>query len=150
MTASEGAALAANLLLREFSLDPPGLAKLHRLKEIIDFHPTIVNPTLTKQDQSYYFQVLHDCVHAIAIVLEDIVGEKDVEPFKVETFGEPAHRPPIRLSAPHRQFVRDEFAAVKGAGLAKSMHTPWAAPCFPVAKPRSDKLRLVIDFRGLN
>lgn len=50
MTASEGAKLAANLLLREFSLDPPGLAKLHRLKEILAFHPTIVNPTLTKQD----------------------------------------------------------------------------------------------------
>jgi hypothetical protein len=48
MAASEGAAFAAKLLLREFSLDPPGLAKLQRLKEIIDFHPTIVNPTLTK------------------------------------------------------------------------------------------------------
>lgn len=30
------------------------------------------------------------------------------------------------------------------------MHTPWASPCFPVPKPRSDKLRLVIDFRDLN
>jgi hypothetical protein len=83
-------------------------------------------------------------------VLDDITGEKDVEPFVVETFGEPAHRPPIRLSPAHRQFVRDEFKAVKDAGLAKSMHTPWASPCFPVPKPRSEKLRLVIDFRALN
>lgn len=30
------------------------------------------------------------------------------------------------------------------------MHTPWASPCFPVPKPRSEKLRLVIDFRALN
>lgn len=73
-----------------------------------------------------------------------------MEPFKVETFGEPAHRPPIRLSPAHRKFVRDEFQAVKDAGLAKSMHTPWASPCFPVPKPRSEKLRLVIDFRALN
>ena len=86
----------------------------------------------------------------MAIVLEDITGEKDVEPFVVETFGEPAHRPPIRLPPAHRKFVRDEFQAVKDAGLAKSMHTPWASPCFPVPKPRSEKLRLVIDFRALN
>jgi hypothetical protein len=48
------------------------------------------------------------------------------------------------------KFVRDEVKAVKAIGLAKDMHTPWASACFPVAKPKSDKLRLVIDFRGLN
>jgi hypothetical protein len=48
MTSSEGADFAASLLLRDFALDPPGLTKLQRLKEIIAFHPTIVNPTLTK------------------------------------------------------------------------------------------------------
>jgi hypothetical protein len=48
MTASEGAEFATSLLLRDFSLDPPGLTKLQRLKEIIAFHPTIVNPALTK------------------------------------------------------------------------------------------------------
>lgn len=48
MTTSEGAEFAASLLLREFTLDPPGLTKLQRLKEIISFHPTIVNPALTK------------------------------------------------------------------------------------------------------
>ncbi len=47
MTATEGAEFAASLLLREFTLDPPGLTKLQRLKEIIAFHPTIVNPALT-------------------------------------------------------------------------------------------------------
>lgn len=48
------------------------------------------------------------------------------------------------------KFVRDEVKAVKEIGLAKVMHTSWAAPCFPVAKAGSGKLRLVIDFRGLN
>lgn len=48
------------------------------------------------------------------------------------------------------QFVREEIKAVKDVGLAKVMHTPWASPCFPVPKPRSSKMRLVIDFRGLN
>lgn len=48
------------------------------------------------------------------------------------------------------KFVRDEVKAVKDIGLAKVMHTPWASPCFPVPKPRTVKLRLVIDFRGLN
>lgn len=48
------------------------------------------------------------------------------------------------------KFVREEIKAVKDIGLAKVMHTPWASPCFPVPKPRSEKLRLVIDFRGLN
>ena len=108
-TVKEGATLAKTLLLRDFSLDVTGLHKLQRLKEILDFHPSIVNPSLSPLDQSYYFQTLHDCLDAIAIVLEDITGDKDVEPFVVETFGEPAHRPPIRLPPAHRKFVREEF-----------------------------------------
>lgn len=73
-----------------------------------------------------------------------------MQPFKVETFGDPSYRQPIRLAPAHMKFVRDEIKAVKEIGLAKVMHTSWASPCFPVAKPRSEKLRLVIDFRGLN
>lgn len=48
------------------------------------------------------------------------------------------------------KFVREEVKTVKDLGLAKVMHTSWASPCFPVTKPRTTKLRLVIDFRGLN
>lgn len=109
LSASEGASFASKLRLKEYSLDTTGLKRLHRLKEIIDFHPTIVNPELSPEDKSHYYQTLYDCLEAIAIVLDDITGEKDVEPFVVETFGDPAHRPPIRLSPAHRKFVRDEF-----------------------------------------
>jgi len=150
MAETEGAAFAKSLHLQQYTLDGSGLRRLHRLKAVVDFHPTIVNPALSPPDQACYFQTLHDCLESIAITLDDITGEKNVEPFVVETFGEPAHRPPIRLSPAHRKFVREEFQAVKDAGLAKSMHTPWASPCFPVPKPRSEKLRLVIDFRALN
>jgi hypothetical protein len=55
MSAVEGNAFAKHLLLREFSLDANGLQRLHRLKEILDFHPTIVNPELSSQDKSYYY-----------------------------------------------------------------------------------------------
>jgi hypothetical protein len=55
MSAVEGNAFAKHLLLREFSLDANGLQRLHRLKEIVDFHPTIVNPELSSQDKSYYY-----------------------------------------------------------------------------------------------
>lgn len=51
----EGAALATKLRLRQYSLDAPGLSRLHRLKEIIDFHPSIVNQELSPEDQSYYY-----------------------------------------------------------------------------------------------
>lgn len=109
LSTTEGNAFAKSLPLRHFTLDASGLQKLHRLKEIVEFHPNIVNPELSPEDKSYYYQALYDCLDAIAIVLDDITGEKDVDPFVVETFGDPAHRPPIRLSPTHRKFVRDEF-----------------------------------------
>ena len=43
-----------------------------------------------------------------------------------------------------------EIAATHAVGLTKPATTPWASPCFPVPKPHSDKLRLVIDYRQLN
>jgi hypothetical protein len=55
LTTAQGATLATELLLQDYSLDARGLQRLHRLKEIIDFHPTIVNPDLSPQDKSYYF-----------------------------------------------------------------------------------------------
>ena len=71
-------------------------------------------------------------------------------PFEIHTFGPPASRPPIRVSPAHAKFVRDEVATLHTHGLISNTSTPWAAPCFPVPKPRSDKLRLVIDYRALN
>jgi hypothetical protein len=50
LTIANGTALARELLLSNYSLDATGLQKLHRLKEIMDFHPTIVNPALSPQD----------------------------------------------------------------------------------------------------
>jgi hypothetical protein len=136
--------------LRQYSSTGEGLKKLHRLAEIINFHKDIVNMKLSRKVRGLYYQVLHDNLGAIAILLSDIVGEKDIDPFEVHTFGDPCYKAPIRLSPAHAKFVRDEFQAVKEVGLAKNKHTPWASPCFPVPKPRSEKLRLVIDFRGLN
>ena len=147
---TEAQQFAKRLHLQQYSITGEGLNRLHRLAEVVNFHPDIVNKKLTREEQGLYFQVLHDHLGAVAITLGDIVGEKDVEPFHVHTFGDPCYKPPIRLSPAHAKFVRDEFAAVKELGLAKNMHTPWASPCFPVPKPRSEKLRLVIDFRGLN
>ena len=74
----------------------------------------------------------------------------DVAPFEIHTFGPPVSRTPIRTSPAHSKFVREEIATLRKHGLVRDMATPWAAPCFPVPKPRSTKLRLVIDYRGLN
>jgi hypothetical protein len=150
LSEAEGNALGQSLRLRKWSVDKKGLECLHRLAEVIEFNPEIVNSKLKPEERGLYYQVLHDNIDAIAIHLEDIKGEKDVQPFKVETFGEPSYRQPIRLPPAHMKFVREEVKAVKDIGLAKVMHTAWASPCFPVTKPRTVKLRLVIDFRGLN
>jgi len=55
LAATEGNAFAQKLKLQHYSLDASGLKRLHRMKTIIDFHPTIVNSTLTPADQSHYF-----------------------------------------------------------------------------------------------
>lgn len=55
MSVAEGTTFVTSLLLKEYSLDTTGLQRLHRLKEIIDFHPTIVNPELTPEDKSHYY-----------------------------------------------------------------------------------------------
>ncbi len=54
-TVEQGTSLARELLLHDYSSDATGLQKLHRLKEILDFHPTIVNTALSPLDKSYYF-----------------------------------------------------------------------------------------------
>ena len=46
--------------------------------------------------------------------------------------------------------MRDEIAQHEKHGLILKGPTPWASPCFTVPKPRSTKLRTVIDYRPLN
>lgn len=113
-------------------------------------NPIIVNPKLAAATAALYYQVIHDHLEAFALTLEDLREPAKVEPFSINTFGPPCSKQPIRLPPAHAKFVRDEFAALKDVGLVRNQATPWAAPVFPVPKPRSDKLRLVNDFRGLN
>lgn len=92
LSIAEGNAVAQALRLTDWSVDAAGLKKLHRLAEVINFNPEIVNTKLEHRAQGLYHQVLHDNLSAIAILLEDIVGEKDVQPFRVETFGDPSYK----------------------------------------------------------
>lgn len=78
--------------MSKWDVDSEGLKKLHRLAEIVNFNPEIVNSKIEPAHRGLYFQVLYDNLDGIAIVLEDIKGEKDVQPFKVETFGDPSYR----------------------------------------------------------
>lgn len=43
-----------------------------------------------------------------------------------------------------------EIKEVSEVGMVYETGSDWAAPTFAVPKPRSEKLRLVIDYRGLN
>jgi hypothetical protein len=78
MSSSEGQALADKLKLYNYSLEDYGLKRLHRLAEVINFNPDIVSRKLDPKDASHYYQALHDNLEAVAILLEDIKGEKDV------------------------------------------------------------------------
>lgn len=82
--------------------------------------------------------------------LDDIKEPAHVKPFAISTFGNPSYRQPLRLSPAHATFVRDEIRAIKDVGIAYNAHTSWASPCFPVPKPHSTNLKLVINFKGLN
>ncbi len=150
MTPSQATTLAAALPLPTFSTDPTGLQKLNKLARILQLNPDIVNKKLPPHHRAPYFQALHDHLAAFALDLEDLHTPADVTPFTITTFGPPVSRPPIRTSPAHTTFVRSEISTLKEHGLIRHDTTPWAAPCFPVPKPRSDKLRLVIDYRGLN
>ena len=74
----------------------------------------------------------------------------DTAPCRITTFSPPTSRPPICLSPAHAEFVDQEIHKLRGAGVMTTGATPWAAAMFPVPKPRSTKLRLVIDYRALN
>jgi hypothetical protein len=50
MQESAAKAFAKKLQLKAYSTEPEGLQRLHRLAEIIDFNPKIVNPELSPAD----------------------------------------------------------------------------------------------------
>ena len=113
-------------------------------------HPDIVNQKLAPEDAWHYYQVLHDHVEVIALDMADLAQPAHTPPFQIHTFGPPSYKPPIRCSPTHAQYMREEIAQLEKHGLIMRGPTPWASPCFLVPKPRSEKLRTVIDFRLLN
>jgi hypothetical protein len=106
-TADECTTLAAKLQLSSFATDPPGLARLARLANIISAHPDIVNQQLSRSDQAHYFQAIHDHVGAFALDMQDLATPAHTPPFEIHTFGPPSHKPPIRLSPPHAKVMRE-------------------------------------------
>ena len=58
--------------------------------------------------------------------------------------------PPIRLSEPNLMFVRKEVAEILKWALVLVGSGPWAAPAFAVPKPRSTKLRFMVNYKVLN
>jgi hypothetical protein len=151
MSVAECKQLAARLHLTKFDASTPqGLARLARLATIYQQNPEVVNSTLDAKTRGLYFQVVHDHVHAFALTMDDLKLPCKAKPFKINTFGAPCYRAPIRCSPTHMAHMREEFTELKRVGLVRSESTPWASPCFCVPKPRSTKLRIVIDFRPLN
>ena len=148
--AAECKAMADQLLLHNYTTDQAGRRRLGRLANIIAAHPDIVNQQLTPQDRAPYFQAIHDHVGAFALDMGDLATPAHTPPFEIHTFGPPCHKPPIRLSPPHAKVLREQLNELLAHALVDTRPTPWASPAFLTPKPRSDKLRMVIDFRQLN
>lgn len=142
--------LAERLQLGEYKTDQAGLKRLARLANILKANPKIVNPELKPADQALYYQVLHDYVDVFALKMGDIATPANVPPFKIRTFGPPTYKPPIRCSPKHAEEIRKQVKKLTEFLLVTHCETPWAAPCFLVAKALSEKLRMVIDYRLLN
>ena len=66
----------------------------------------------------------------------------------IRTIGSPVNLSPIRLSDVHLQFMRKEVGEMIKHGLVAVGNGPWAAPAFTVPKPRSTKLRSVVNYKG--
>lgn len=75
---AEGNALAQIFRLSDWTVDSLGLKRLHRLAEINNFHPDVVNQKLDPSIRGLYQQALYNSLDAVAIQLEDIKGEKDI------------------------------------------------------------------------
>ena len=68
---------------------------------------------------------------------------------KLKTDTAPVAHRPRRLSADEEQEVRREIEDLTSMGVIRQSNSPWAAPIVCARKP-SGKLRLAIDYRGLN
>ena len=150
LSTSAGLALAAKLHVAPTPTAPADFHCLAKLAKVLEANPHLVNPELPTKDATAYYQTVYDHLGAFALTLEDLQEPARVTPFQINTFGPPASRPPIRTPPAHAAFITKEISELKKVGLVVSQPTPWAAPCFAVPKPRSEKLRLVTDYRPLN
>ena len=82
--------------------------------------------------------------------LADLHTPAYTAPCHITMFGPPVLCPPICLPPTHAEFVDQEIHKLRGVGVMMTGATPWAAAMFPVPKPCSTKLWLVIDYRVLN
>ncbi|GIM11516.1 hypothetical protein Vretimale_14990, partial [Volvox reticuliferus] len=62
----------------------------------------------------------------------------------------PPYRPPYRLSPREMEEARTQIDDLLAKGYIVPSTSPYGAPILFVKKPRSDKLRMCIDFRALN
>ena len=147
---TECTTLATQLGLTKYSTCTEGIQRLTRVANILKANPEIVNPQLAAVDKAPYYQVIHDHVGAFALDMGDLATPAHTSPFEIHTFGSPCHKPPIRLSPPHAKVMREQLQELLTHSLVITKPTPWASPAFLTPKPRSEKLRMVIDFRQLN
>jgi hypothetical protein len=111
----------------------------------------LVNPELDPAVQALYYQVVYDRLEIFGLDLSDLKEPARAPPFQINTFGPPVHKTPIRCSPAHAAVLREQLQDLKMADFIDTIKTSaWAAPAFLVPKPRSTKLRMVIDYRGLN
>ena len=94
--------------------------------------------------------MLYRHASALAISLACLQTPAKVPAMAIRTFGQPVHRPPIRLPPAHRDFMRKELSLARAAGLIAATPSPWSAPSFTVTKPHSQELRIALDYRWLN
>jgi len=62
----------------------------------------------------------------------------------------PVSRPVYRLTPNELELARAEVKRLLEAELIEASASPWGAPILFVPKPRSDQLRMVIDYRAIN
>ncbi len=76
------------------------------MANVMAANPKLVNSDLAPSDRALYYQVVHDYIQIFALGLTDIAQPAKTPPFQIETFGPPAHKPPIRCSLPHAKVLR--------------------------------------------
>ena len=140
--------------IRQHHLDaknyPDVLERAQRVAIALQQNAKVINPEKPPEVRRKCLQLLLDHAQVLAVSLLDLKEPAKLEPMHIKVFGEPSRKNPIRLNPKAKEFVLKEVAAVQEAGLVCETGSDWASPTFAVPKPRSEKLRLVIDYRGLN